>query len=154
MAICLSIHFRHDFTEWGNHKRCVEYLNFMAKNLQKVFCLSDNQVEVGAFVDEEWEKEDKAEYDSSRYLIRIEDPLWIDCHLENGFWVIATCEPISAFFDEECNTLAFVKQIISAFGAHTAYVTEELASWLEYASPDMSLDEWLQKIQYPYIVEL
>ena len=119
-----------------------------------VFYLSDNQVEVGVFVDEEWEKEDKAEYDSSRYLIRIEDPLWIDCHLENGFWVISTCEPYSALLDEECQTLlAFVKQILGAFGAHTAYITEELADWLEYSSPEMSLGEWLQKVKDPYVIE-
>lgn len=154
MAICLDIHFKHDFAGCGNYDSCVEYLNQTAEKLRKAFNLTEDQVSVYALYGGEQENEDEAHYDSWRYGIRNDEPLWIDCHLEDGFWVISTCEPNSALFDAECNTLEFVKQIIRIFGVHTAYVTEEIASWLEYASPDMSLDEWLQKIQYPYIVEL
>ena len=149
MAICLTIHFKHDFTGWGNYDRCVEYLNSMAEKLRKSFGLTKKQIDVYAMIDKDWEEEDKADYEASRYGIRIDEPLWIDCHLEDGFWVIETCEAYSWPSEPESDTPDFVKQIVRVFGGHDAYVTEEMADWLQSGEPDMPFESWVAMLQEP-----
>lgn len=176
MAICLSIHFKHNFSNWGNHASCVDFLNSAADSLVKAFSLSKEQVAIHALSDKdveemveeereyvesegrtfgpEQEKEERADINSNRYEICIDSSLWLTCHLEKDFWQIDTCEAYSFLFDEEPYTREFVKQIICALGGHTAYITEEMAEWLCYASPDTSFEDWLKKVGNPYIVEV
>lgn len=165
MAICLHIHFRHDFSDWGNHDRSVEFLKAAAENLRASFGLTQEQMVIRADSDDdieefiknmesESETDERAWLESIRYWIAIADPLWIDCHLEKGFWAITTCEAYSWLFDDDSKTLEFVKQIVRALGGHTAYVTEELCGWFDYGDGELSFDDWLKTMQNPFVIEV
>lgn len=176
MSICIHIHFRHDFTDWGDYDRSAEYVQQAAAKLRIEYGFNEDQVKVWASTDAdeedyieemkqfnkeeglEYTQEDEAldrkDFQCDRYGIHIEEPLFMTCRLENGFWDVWTTEPYSALFNPDSDIVEFIKRFVRTLDGKTAYVTEEMGGWSELGDPELSFDEWLEIHGSPHIIEV